>query len=230
MSPPRSPAKSSSIAPRRARAVILAHAVLALAVMALALAPAMIVPAGAFARATSAHSACAAVTARHTRHGRKTGSRCNRGSSRRGPSAHQPATHGRTRTRTARKGRHKGTRTSVKKRTPALCEDGSPPVRGPEGFSCADGSEPSCADGSEPLTADGQPLCEAPGESGGEDAAGECPAETAECEAAQASCEAGSEGGETPAGCEGEGEASAGAEAERAQPAVSSSIARPWDS
>jgi type II secretory pathway pseudopilin PulG len=213
----------------------LAPAVLALAILALllALALAMAVPAGASARARSAGSACA-VTARHaSRHERRAASHCSRRSSHRGPSAHQRPTRSPSHSRTGAAGKGMHRAAAAKKRTPALCEDGSVPVRGPEGFSCDDGSEPSCADGSEPLTApDGQPLCEAPGESGGEDAAGECLAETGECEAGQGNCEASSEGGEAASGCEGasEGEGSAGQEAERAQPVAASRLTLPWAS
>ena len=37
----------------------------------------------------------------------------------------------------------------------AVCEDASTPTLGSEGFTCADGTEPTCADGAEPTPASG---------------------------------------------------------------------------
>ncbi|MHB8234081.1 MAG: hypothetical protein ACYDHT_05440 [Solirubrobacteraceae bacterium] len=43
---------------------------------------------------------------------------------------------------------------AISSQTPAVCEDGSSPALSSEGFSCADGSEPSCANGAEPVPAE----------------------------------------------------------------------------
>jgi hypothetical protein len=79
--------------------------------------------------------------------------------------------------RTAKKGVHKATRKTTHKAAArparAMCEDGSAPVhRGPDSFTCGDGSEPGCEDGSFPIVAsNGKTLvCNVPsnkGSSGG---------------------------------------------------------------
>ncbi len=43
---------------------------------------------------------------------------------------------------------------AIPSQTAAVCEDGSSPALGSEGFSCADGSEPTCANGAEPAPAE----------------------------------------------------------------------------
>jgi hypothetical protein len=43
---------------------------------------------------------------------------------------------------------------AIASQIPAVCEDGSSPALSSEGFSCADGSEPTCANGAEPVRAE----------------------------------------------------------------------------
>jgi hypothetical protein len=112
----------------------------------------------------------------------------------------QPAQHGHP----VRKGSHKGVSAPVQ--TPAVCEDGSAPVRGLEGSTCRDGSEPACEDGSEPVTAaaGGIPVCRAATESPGE-APAECGEGPGECPAGEFSCEGTTDSGEAPLACEASG-------------------------
>jgi hypothetical protein len=96
----------------------------------------------------------------------------------RGRAAHACSSH---KGKHKRKPRHRGKNTTKRKATktkggasspvilvPALCEDGSKPIRaGADGFTCEDGSEPSCEDNVAPTTSrNGKTLlCPAPGES-----------------------------------------------------------------
>jgi hypothetical protein len=69
-------------------------------------------------------------------------------------------THARAKRRHRRAARHRRRRhgstvqaPAIPGQTAALCEDGSTPALGSEGFACADGSEPACANGAEPVPA-----------------------------------------------------------------------------
>jgi hypothetical protein len=100
---------------------------------------------------------------------------------------------------------------------PALCEDGSKPVRaGADSFTCEDGSEPSCEDNVAPTTSrNGRTLlCPAPGESeasaGEGESQGECEEEESlsctpvtESDSGEKVCEISPSAGSSVA-CEGE--------------------------
>ena|GEM_PF-4451211 len=82
--------------------------------------------------------------------------------------------------------------------TPALCEDGTPPVRTQGAYACQDGSEPSCEDASEPLAGagGGPPECQAPAPAGGEEGESQDP---------ESSCEVSLSAGEAAPACEASG-------------------------
>jgi hypothetical protein len=129
-----------SIAARPARR---SRALLAATLLIAALACLMLRAAPTLARSSTAH--CAS----HAAHTSSQPSAC---AQRRG----HTRTHAKRRHRHVT--RHKRSRHGVTVQAPAIpgqtaavCEDASSPTLGSEGFSCADGSEPTCANGAEPV-------------------------------------------------------------------------------
>jgi hypothetical protein len=130
---------------------------------------------------------------------------------------HKRKPHHGSKKREAAKSKAKGGALSPVILVPALCEDGSKPVRtGADGFSCEDGSEPSCEDNVAPRTSrNGKTLlCPAPGEpeaSAGEgESQGECEEEESlsctpvtESDSGEKVCETSPSAGSSVA-CEGE--------------------------
>ncbi len=137
--------------------------------------------AAAAARPARVHHTSSCATSRHARHA--SSKRCSK---------HH-----------AGKGAHKTKKPAPKPATPApklapaVCEDGTAPVREASGvYDCEDGSEPACTDGSDPLhpTAVSAPMCRVTHEGL------ECgPASKGEC-GLELACE--EEATEAPQGCE----------------------------
>jgi hypothetical protein len=167
---------------------------LALALLALALVVALLAPAGAPARSSTSRRHSCPPPAKHHRRTSHAAAGCKK-------HGQKKTAKGTKRGQSSRGTAHQSSPASAL--TPALCEDGSAPVRGSGGFACADGSQPGCISGSGPVSSPtGVPECESADDASAEGSATEC--EEEECQS-EASCEQTSATGESPLDCEGSG-------------------------
>lgn len=70
--------------------------------------------------------------------------------------------HGQSSSKSKKKGKAQHgstTHTAAPVLAPAICEDGSTPARGAEGYECADGGEPECPSGAAPVAHGSRLLC-----------------------------------------------------------------------
>jgi hypothetical protein len=151
----------------------------------------LLVP-GALAHGTHTQKSACPATSVHRAHGTIAGRCVKHATHKAKHRSHTPAKH----KSPAKKPSHGSSKKSTAM-TPAICEDGSLPIRAKASarFSCSDGSEPACEDGSAPTrsSAGAVPLCPVLADTGSEEGSEACEQEAEEGECQTAGCEEASE-------------------------------------